>query len=38
MLKTYDDNMPHLLAGDMTPEAFDDALDADYQGYLKAGK
>ena len=38
MLKTYDDNMPHLLAGDMTPEAFDDALDADYQAYLKTGK
>jgi len=38
MLKTYDDNMPHLLAGDMTPQAFVDALDADYQGYLKTGK
>jgi raffinose/stachyose/melibiose transport system substrate-binding protein len=38
MLKTYDDNMPHLLAGDMTPQAFVDALDADYQAYLKSGK
>lgn len=38
MLKTYDDNMPHLLNGDMTPQAFDDALDADYQAYLKTGK
>ena len=38
MLKTYDDNMAHLLAGDMTPQAFDDALDADYQAYLKTGK
>jgi raffinose/stachyose/melibiose transport system substrate-binding protein len=38
MLKTYDDNMAHLLAGDMTPQAFDDALDADYQAYLKSGK
>ncbi|HWV00925.1 MAG TPA: extracellular solute-binding protein [Devosia sp.] len=36
MLKTYDDNMPHLLAGDMTPQAFDDALDADYQAYMKS--
>jgi len=35
MLKTYDDNMPHLLAGDMTPQAFVDALDADYQAYMK---
>jgi len=38
MLKTYDDNMPHLLAGDKTPQAFADALDADYQAYLKGGK
>ncbi len=38
MLKTYDDNMPHLLAGDMTPEAFVDGLDTDYQTYLKTGK
>ena len=38
MLKTYDDDMPHLLAGDMTPQAFVDALDADYQNYLKTGK
>jgi raffinose/stachyose/melibiose transport system substrate-binding protein len=38
MLKTYDDNMAHLLAGDMTPQAFDDALDADYQAYIKSGK
>ena len=38
MLKTYDDNIPHLLAGDMTPQAFVDALDADYQTYLKTGK
>ncbi|MBN9303806.1 MAG: ABC transporter substrate-binding protein [Devosia sp. 67-54] len=36
MLKTYDDNMPHLLAGDMTPQAFVDALDADYQAYMKS--
>jgi len=36
MLKTYDDNMPHLLAGDMTPQAFIDALDADYQAYMKS--
>ena len=36
LLKTYDDNMPHLLAGDMTPEAFVDALDADYQAYMKS--
>jgi raffinose/stachyose/melibiose transport system substrate-binding protein len=38
LLKTYDDNMPHLLAGDMTPQAFVDALDADYQTYMKTGK
>jgi len=36
MLKKYDDNMPHLLAGDMTPQAFVDALDADYQAYMKS--
>ncbi len=36
LLKTYDDNMPHLLAGDMTPQAFVDALDADYQAYMKS--
>lgn len=34
LLKTYDDNMPLLFAGAMTPEAFVDALDADYQAYL----
>jgi hypothetical protein len=28
--------MPHLLAGDMTPQAFVDALDADYQAYMKS--
>lgn len=38
MLKTYDDSIPHLFAGDMTPKAFVDALEADYQTYLKTGK
>ena len=38
LLKTIDDNSPHLLAGDQTPEAFVDALDADYQAYLKSKK
>jgi len=38
MLKTIDDNMPHLLAGDQTPEAFVGAMDADYQAYLKSKK
>ena len=38
LLKTIDDNTPHLLAGDQTPEAFVDALDADYQAYLKTKK
>ena len=38
MLKTIDDNSPHLLAGDQTPEAFVDALDGDYQAYLKGKK
>ena len=34
MLKTIDDNMPYLLSGDMTPQAFVDLLEKDYQGYL----
>jgi len=38
MLKTYDDNIPHLFAGDMTPKAFVEALETDYQTYLKTGK
>jgi len=38
MLKTIDDNTPHLLAGDQTPEAFVGALDTDYQAYLKSKK
>lgn len=36
MLKTYDDNIPYLLAGEMTPQAFVDGLDKDYQAYLKS--
>jgi raffinose/stachyose/melibiose transport system substrate-binding protein len=34
MLKTFDDSTPLLLAGTMTPQAFVDALDADYQAYI----
>lgn len=34
LLKTYDDSTPLLLAGSMTPQAFVDALDADYQAYI----
>jgi raffinose/stachyose/melibiose transport system substrate-binding protein len=34
MLKSIDDNMPYLLSGDMTPQAFVDLLDKDYQTYL----
>ncbi|MBP0615810.1 extracellular solute-binding protein [Jiella mangrovi] len=34
MLKTIDDNMPLLLAGQQTPAAFVDKLDADYSSYL----
>jgi raffinose/stachyose/melibiose transport system substrate-binding protein len=38
LLKTYDDNTPLLLAGSITPEAFIDAVDADYQAYLATKK
>jgi len=34
LLKTYDDNIPLLFAGTMTPEDFVAALDADYQAYI----
>lgn len=34
MLKSIDDNMPYLLSGDMTPQAFVDLLEKDYQTYL----
>ncbi|MGR9075846.1 extracellular solute-binding protein [Rhizobium leguminosarum] len=34
MLKTIDDNTPLLLSGNITPEAFVDAMDKDYQAYL----
>ena len=36
MMKTYDDGTPLMLAGSMTPEAFVDTLDADYQAYIAA--
>jgi raffinose/stachyose/melibiose transport system substrate-binding protein len=38
MLKTIDDNTPLLLSGNITPEAFVDAMDKDYQAYLKDKK
>lgn len=38
LLKTYDDNTPLLLAGSITPQAFVDAVDADYQAYLASKK
>lgn len=38
LLKTIDDATPHLLAGDMKPEAFIGAIDADYQAYLASKK
>ena len=34
MLKTYDENVPLLLANTETPDAFIDALDKDYKAYL----
>ncbi|WP_237154770.1 extracellular solute-binding protein [Oryzibacter oryziterrae] len=38
LLKTIDDATPHLLAGDMKPEDFVGAIDADYQAYLASKK
>jgi raffinose/stachyose/melibiose transport system substrate-binding protein len=36
LLKTIDDNTPLLLANTQTPEEFIDAMEKDYQGYLKS--